>query len=237
MRSDNDFYETAPWQADALVDHLPEFFSFQHPFVLCPCVGDGSLMRRLKEWHPGAMFITNDIDPAREADTHMDATTPEFWAQTRDRWWHINFIIENFPFNVEHLIVPQAYEAVRDVLVAMARVSYAEPTRDRGPWLSDHPYQRRITLERHSFTGNGKTDSATTDWLVWSKRPIAGPFGVSAFGYRDGSAQHRRSLLRAMGQPDRSVALDPVLLNGTEVSTRVEDSDPVSLSRLPTEGR
>src|SRR5262245_7386052 len=53
----NDFYETASWQVDALVDNLPELSGT----VWCPCVGDGSLMRRLLELRPDLKFITNDI--------------------------------------------------------------------------------------------------------------------------------------------------------------------------------
>jgi len=200
MRRAHDFYETAPWQVDALVDHLPELRAYAAPFILCPCVGDGSLKRRLHELIPSAIFVTNDIDPAREADTHMDATTPTFWAHVRERWWHINFVIENFPFNVEHLMVPHAFDLVDHALIAMARISYAEPTKDRGPWLADHPYDKRITLERHSFTGNGKTDSATTDWLVWSKRPLKGPVGISAYGYRDGIAQRVKKCVEVLGE-------------------------------------
>lgn len=44
MRRARDFYETAPWQVDALVDFLPELSGS----IWCPCVGDGSLMRRLR---------------------------------------------------------------------------------------------------------------------------------------------------------------------------------------------
>jgi hypothetical protein len=44
-------------------------------------------------------------------------------------------------------------------------------------------------LERYSFTGDGRSDSASTEWLVWAKVHIAGPFGITAYGYKDGSAQ------------------------------------------------
>lgn len=194
-RRANDFYETAPWQVDALVDHLPELSGT----IWCPCVGDGSLMRRLQEHRPDLRFVTSDIDPARAADFHMDASSADGWNRMVEAAHILSFpmpdwIVENFPFNVEHLILPYAFQAARCGVAAMARVSYAEPTKNRGPWLAEHPYQKRITLERHSFTGNGSTDSATTDWLVWAKQPIAGPFGISAYGYRDGSAQRQRAV-------------------------------------------
>jgi hypothetical protein len=192
MRRENDFYETAPWQVEALVDHLPELDGV----IWCPCVGDGSLARKLKELRPHARFITSDIDETKDATFHGDATKAQHWRYMADRTvlFPCDWVVENFPFNVEHLIVPHALTMARKGVVAMARISFTEPTRDRGPWLSQHPYQKRITLERHSFTGNGKTDSATTDWLVWAKVPIQGPFGISAHGYRDGSAQRAKYL-------------------------------------------
>jgi hypothetical protein len=190
-RRPNDFYETAPWQVDALVDNLPELSGT----IWCPCVGDGSLMRRLAALRPDLRFVTNDIDRTKVADFYEDAATADGWNQmlagARGLSRPPDWVVENFPFNVEHRIVPYAFDAARCGVVAMARVSYAEPTKDRGPWLSAHPYQKRITLERHSFTGNGSTDSATTDWLVWAKVPISPPFGISAFGYRSGQRRER----------------------------------------------
>jgi hypothetical protein len=184
MRRANDFYETAPWQVDALVDNLPELSGT----ILCPCVGDGSLMRRLRERRPDLSFITNDIDETKAADFHHDATNRLHWS-----WFSVlpDWVVENPPFNAEMSILKHAHDYSRLGVVFMSRVSFMEPTKDRGPWLAKHPCDKRITLERHSFTANGKTDSATTDWLVWSKLPLCGPFGVSASGYRDGSAQRR----------------------------------------------
>lgn len=180
MRRANDFYETAPWQVDALVDHLPELCGT----VLCPCVGDGSLARRLSERRPDLLIITNDIDVSKHADSHLDATVQSHWNRIGACSDLINWVVENPPFNVEIDILKHAYVYSQCGVVFMSRISFTEPTKERGPWLSTYPYDKRITLERHSFTGNGHTDSATTDWLVWSKIPLAGPFGISAFGYR-----------------------------------------------------
>lgn len=213
MRRTNDFYETAPWQVDALVDFLPELSGT----IWCPCVGDGSLMRRLLELRPDLRFITNDIDGSKEALFHVDAATADGWNYMRDRTalFPCDWVVENFPFNVEDRIVPYAYQAARRGVAAMARVSYAEPTQKRGPWLREHPYQKRITLERHSFTGNGQTDSATTDWLIWSKQPVAGPFGISAYGYRDGSAQRNRVATKARSGDALMAVPDPLLTSAT----------------------
>lgn len=180
-RRENDAYETALWQVDALTEHLPELSGC----IWCPCVGDGSLARRL---HANRMdlgsFVTSDIDPLKGADYCGDSTSAAHWRRMLDNAKPPDWIVENPPFNVEIEILKCAWEAARCGVVFMSRVSFAEPTKDRGPWLQDHPYQKRITLERHSFTGNGSTDSATTDWLVWAKVPIAPPFGVTAYGYR-----------------------------------------------------
>lgn len=198
MRREHDFYETAPWQVDALVDNLPELSGS----VWCPCVGDGSLMRRLRELRPDlGPFATNDVDPERAADWHGDATDVWTWSLMEQQLGgRPDWVVENPPFNVEIDILRHAVLRARVGVAFMARVSFAEPTEGnarhpgRGPWLAANPYSKRITLERYSFTGNGKSDSATTDWLVWSKVPLAGPFGVSAYGYRDGS---RAQLLAA----------------------------------------
>ncbi len=183
MRRQHDFYETARWQVDALTDYLPELSGS----IWCPCVGDGSLLRRLRENRPDlGPFVTNDLDPARAADWHGDAATAMCWNEMRNHYGQPDWIIENPPFNVEMRILEYAHQVAKCGVVFMSRISFTEPTRDRGNWLFHHPYDKRITLERYSFTGNGSTDSATTDWLVWAKVPIAPPFGVSAFGYRDG---------------------------------------------------
>ncbi len=202
----HDFYETAPWQVDALVDNLAELSGT----VFCPCVGDGSLMRRLSDRLPDLRFVTNDIDTNREADFHFDATVRAHWHQAERL---ADWVIENPPFNVEIEILKHAFRFSRLGVVFMSRVSFAEPTKDRGPWLAQHPYQKRITLERHSFTGNGSTDSATTDWLVWAKIPLVGPFGISAYGYRNGRGAEPVSVGAVREETDQPV-----------VSTRVKGS-------------
>ena len=204
MRRENDFYETAPWQVDALVDFLPELSGT----IWCPCVGDGSLVRHLQERRPDlGPFITADIDPTKTANFYGDATKAEHWARMIAEVGRPDWVIDNFPFDIEIDIVKHAYEAAVCGVVAMARLSFVEATkpfkprkdgkrrkdadreRPRGPWLSTHPRTKQIALERYSFTGDGRSDSASTEWLVWAKVPIAGPFGITAYGYKDGSAQ------------------------------------------------
>jgi hypothetical protein len=190
-RRARDFYQTAPWQVDALVDHLPEISGS----VWCPCVGDGSLLRRLLERRPDlGPVVTNDLDPTRTADYHLDATRLETWQRMTAAHGRPDWIIDNPPFTVAIDIAVHAFEYARLGLVLMTRVSFPEGTHGRrsrrpqptprGPWLSTHPRQQQIVLERYSFTGDGSSDSATTEWLVWSKIPLGQPGGHTAFGYK-----------------------------------------------------
>lgn len=196
MRRQNDFYETAAWQVDALVDHLPELSGC----IWCPTVGDGSLMRQLQKRRPDlGPFVTNDIDPSKDAMFHADATLSQTWTAMLAHFSAPDWIVDNPPFNVEIDIVKHAYEVARGGVVFMARVSFPEGTKDvkkrpRGPWLSKHPRIKQIALERYSFTGDGSSDSTTTEWLVWTKVPVSNPGGFTAFGYKDGWAQDKSRL-------------------------------------------
>ncbi len=185
-RRELDFYETASWQVDALVDHLPELSGT----VLCPCVGDGSIERRLEALRPDLKVVTSDINPDRVADSHGDATDGMYWAFMNVALGPIDWVVENPPFNVELDVALHAYEVARKGVVLMSRVSFVEPTGTkkkpgRGPWLAAHPRIKQVVLQRYSFTGDGASDSATCEWLVWAKPgiQIANPGCYSAYGY------------------------------------------------------
>lgn len=176
-----DFYETSPWQVDALVDYLPEL----RGVIWCPCVGDGSLLRRLRKQRPDlGPFVTVDIDPRRRAMAHADMTRPSSWAATARRHGRPDWVVENVPFEHAFEIAQCALAWAKRGVVLMTRISFAEPTIDRGPWLRNHPRALSIALERYSFTGDGATDSATTAWQVWTAGPLRHRGNVSAYGYR-----------------------------------------------------
>lgn len=194
MRRALDFYETAAWQVDALVDHLPELSGS----IWCPCVGDGSLMRRLKERRPDlGPFVTNDIDTSKAADYHGDATVSRTWEEIIEAHGRPDWVVDNPPFNVEAAIAKLACAVARKGVVLMSRISFPEGTKERGPWLVAHPRAKQITLERYSFNGTGKSDSTTTEWLVWAKVPILNPGGYTAYGYKSGDVQRRYAELEA----------------------------------------
>lgn len=165
-----DQYETADWQVDALVDHVPELSGS----VWCPTVGDGALARQLLFRRPDlTITLTNDIDPALKADCHLDATTLESWNEFGKMTTRPDWVVDNLPFNVAIDVLRHAHTRARRGVALLLRLSFTEPTRDRGPWLSNHPIDLQVTLERYSFTGNGKSDNVTAAWFVWSKAQMA----------------------------------------------------------------
>lgn len=177
-----DQYQTASWQVDALVDHLPELSGT----IWCPTVGDGALYWRLLERRPDLkVTLTNDISPAVTADYHEDAALAASWLRWIGDHGMPDWIIDNFPFGDEYQILRHALPAAKCGLVAMARISFVEGTQERGAWLAKHPRDLQVVLERYSFTGNGKADSTTTEWLVWSKVPLQYRGGYTAYGYRN----------------------------------------------------
>lgn len=167
-RREHDFYETAPWQTYALLANQP--ISGR---VLEPCAGDHSISAKL---HKAGCFVqTNDIDPAREADYHFSADNPLLY----DAVGPIDWVVTNPPFGMPICrdIVQLAVRQARLGVAMMLRISFREPTahtNPRGPFLAAHPPSRLLTLPRYSFTGNGKSDSATTEWVIWLKPGAAG---------------------------------------------------------------
>ena len=170
-RSRLDFYETPVWQTRALCRRLALRGS-----VLECCVGDGSLSNALKQWtpEPRIKVFTNDIDPARAADFHLDATKPELWTKQRGGW-DLDWVVTNPPFNSAFEILQQAVPCARLGVILLLRLSFLEPTDQRGAWLAAHPPQRQFILPRWSYKGNGKADSVTTAWMIWSEHLPPGP--------------------------------------------------------------
>jgi hypothetical protein len=177
-----DAYDTPPWQVDALVDHVPSL----RGTVWEPCAGDGSLMSQLLDRKPDLTVVTMDIDPSKSAMLTGDATDPAQWKAWLEKHGRPDWVITNPPFIDAFTILQLAIATARVGVVFLARQSFTEPTKARGPWLKAHPHDQRIVLERWSYTGNGRTDASTTEWLIWTKdwRILTPPFGISAYGYK-----------------------------------------------------
>ncbi len=156
-----DFYETPPWQTRALLRR-----SQISGVVLECCVGDRSLAKVLTNCD----VVTNDIDPQRPAEFHLDASLPESW----EAFPKVDWVVTNPPFNCALPILQLAHRHARFGVVMLLRLSFLEPTKQRAPWLCEHPPARQIILPRWSYKQNGSTDSVTTAWYVWltNSKPI-----------------------------------------------------------------
>ena len=169
-RRSMDAYFTAPWQTRALLHHQPI-----SGLVLECCSGDQSIAKELRA--AGLTAITNDVDRKRKADFHFDAADPRLYL-TVETWAgrSIDWIITNPPYKMPlcTAIVENALNHAQQGVAMMVRISFREPTahiNPRGPFLEANPISRALTLPRHSFTGNKRSDMATTEWLIWTAEP------------------------------------------------------------------
>ena len=165
MRRANDFYPTPAWATEELLRQIPQIGGV----ILEPCVGDGAIARVID--CGDRIVYGSDIDPQMNCSFCGDAARRDFWESVRDVMFEerLDWAITNPPFNVAAQIVPLAYEFADRGIAMLLRLSYLEPTEDRGAWLNEHPPTSMIVLPRISFTGNGKTDSVTCAWMVWEK--------------------------------------------------------------------
>lgn len=170
MRRSLDAYYTPSWQTHALLTHEPSI----NGTILEPCAGDGSIVRALREklWGRQHRIITNDVDPLVRADYHFDASSPTLYRVTHDEVGPIDWVVTNPPYKMPLCrdIVAMAVEHARVGVAMLLRISFREPTtkvNPRGPWLAAHPIHKLITLPRHSYTGDGRSDSVTTEWCIW----------------------------------------------------------------------
>jgi hypothetical protein len=170
MRIEHEFYETPPHYIAALLAEINIFGR-----VYEPCVGDGAIERALRTMGAVRSVVSNDLDPQRQADSHVDATCSPIPAK-------IDWVVTNPPFSQELEILQTAREGAPGTAF-LARLSFLEPTEDRAYMLEQDPPQRIIVLPRYSFRPNdqGKraTDSVTCCWLVWG--PNVQP-GISVWG-------------------------------------------------------
>jgi len=169
-----DRYDTAPWQIRALLRNVPEIKGR----IVEPCSGDNSIVKVIHEERVGLIdsLITNDLDPSTPAGMNMDATGEAFWnlVATQCDW-----VVSNTPYEMPTClsIVQHAVNTAKVGVALMLRLSFLEPTahlHPRGPWLQEHPPSRQLALPRYSFTGNGKSDSVTTAWFLWSRKRLSG---------------------------------------------------------------
>lgn len=161
-RNELDFYETPPALVKALLDHVEIKGT-----VFEPCAGDMAIAR----FFPGC--LTNDIDMDRETNMYLDISQWESWQYlNRPHDW----VVTNPPFNLAEKILPQAFKWANKGVAFLLRLSYLEPTLDRGLWLHQHrEFLSHVIVfnPRPRFRRNKKgqlaTDSVTVAWFVWEK--------------------------------------------------------------------
>lgn len=140
--------------------------------VLEPCAGEGQ-MAEVLAGQGTCTVLQNDIDPAYARGGWgwygEDATDPQacIW-KMRPSW-----VVTNPPYNQAMPILRNAFDAARVGVAFLLRLSFLEPTRERAGWLEAHAGRLAHLLifgsPRPSFTGNGRTDSATVAWMVWRR--------------------------------------------------------------------
>lgn len=131
--------------------------------LLEPCVGMGGIV----DCFPDENWFTCDIDSEVQPNRVADMTHWSNWIAI-DYWTRHDCVITNPPFNCALGILKNAHRACTRVAMLL-RLSFLEPTRERGPWLAANPPDLVIVLPRISFTGDGKTDSVTCAWMIWDK--------------------------------------------------------------------
>lgn len=134
--------------------------------ILEPCSGKGHIADTLKSI-PNSVIVTNDIDPKMKAMFHNDAKHDSLYQKADAEW-----IIGNPPYSQALEIVSKSYEHCKKGCAFLLRLSFLEPTTDRGPWLKANPPKYICVLPRISFTEDGKCDSVTSVWICWNKLQI-----------------------------------------------------------------
>jgi hypothetical protein len=161
MRRKNDAYYSAQWMTDRLLDHV-----HIGGRVLEPCCGRNDIAFPLMR--AGLAVDTNDLDELVIASTHGDYLARVFLTSTGERY---DWVVTNPPFKDAMAFLKKALQESTCGAALQLRLTFLEPTKDRVEFLRLFPPTTVIVLPRYSFTGDGKSDSVTTAWMVWDKRP------------------------------------------------------------------
>ena len=167
MRKKNDLYQTSAKAVKELLDRVP----ISGTLFEC-CAGMGAISYALRDEIPEAKIITNDINVTLPATNHFDASKASNWEQFTRKDLAIpmiDWVITNPPFNKAFPILMHAHNASLKGVAFLLRLSFLEPTYERQDWLYEHPPSKLIVLPRYSFTEDGKIDSVTCAWMIWSK--------------------------------------------------------------------
>ena len=155
----NEFYETPPVFTKALLSDIGTLIGGR---ILECCSGDNAIADVLTQ--NGFHVTTNDIDPDKNAVRQMDASKDPLWMGEQNDW-----VISNPPFSKAIDIVKHAFFHAKFGVAFLLRLTFLEPCKDRSEFLIDYP-PSILVMPRHSFTGDGATDSVTCAWFIWIKK-------------------------------------------------------------------
>ncbi|MFM6723626.1 MAG: hypothetical protein ACKPJF_04080 [Dolichospermum sp.] len=164
-RHDFDRYDSPHW----FVTHLPNYVRLE-VIVGEPCKGGGNISNLLPYFDQVSHCWTNDLDPNVDADFNFDAADPKSW----DKFPETDWIITNPPFNAALPILQNSLNHARLGVVFFLRLSFVEPTLERGQWLFENPRYLDLIYPRFKFRKgkDGKswqTDSMPMMAAVWCK--------------------------------------------------------------------
>ncbi|OYD86759.1 hypothetical protein CDG77_33240 [Nostoc sp. 'Peltigera membranacea cyanobiont' 213] len=161
------FYESPSWFTTELLRHVP-----LSGVIGEPCVGHRAIASLLSVWPYTKQMWTNDIDPHKSADYHLDATLSDSWDSLPECDW----ICTNPPYSeFAAPIIKNAYQKARIGVAAFLLTSFLEPCDDRADFLQQHPPSLVLILPRFCFRKDKKgkrwaTDNITISCFVWDKR-------------------------------------------------------------------
>jgi hypothetical protein len=172
MRRAHDQYDTEAFATETLLACATDIVGPRPAgrSIIEPCAGEHRITAVLRAKAPGARIFTNDLHPRAIVDKHMDATYRPCWEQFPPAEW----VVTNPPFVDAMAILQQAYRHATEGVAMLLRLTFLEPTEERGEWLALNPPDQMVVLPRYSFTGDGKTDSVTCAWMIWRHRVAEG---------------------------------------------------------------
>ena len=153
-----DFYESPAWFIESLLDAEPV-----HGSVLEPCSGDQAIVRALSSAR--LAVLTNDINPRRQADHHLDANDGVSWQSFPP----VDWVITNPPFSTAFSMLQHAYGHARIGVALYLRISFLETDPGARSLVGDAPIDaldrvaaaflqrrraRRIRSRGHGWSGD-----------------------------------------------------------------------------------
>lgn len=167
-RHEFDFYETPAWLTLLGLKYIPFSGTIGEP-----CAGHGAIASIMEL--AGFSIWRNDIDLAKPADYHSDATNAKRWEAFPDTDW----IISNPPYGkLAAPIVQNAYNHARKGIAMVLRLNWLEVCDDRVDFLRQRPPTTIINVPRFCYTRSAKgkwaTDQCPTNLYCWDKSNTSG---------------------------------------------------------------